>query len=289
MAAITYNRAYAGYIYTGSGTVYHRLDNGKFNGVDVSLDGSSVSDRVVATGFATTASDGAVMIEVRGIDDWYTWIDISSGQWTRGKMADLYSASEAQGYVNKMINNNKEILMNNLLCARFANKLSEEEKRTLYGLQERLSERNSRLLQDGLVSGVQSSEAYGYGVLSPYLKRFMSSGIGLVISTTAIVISCVVIASLATAAYFAYKYYYEQSAKDIKYSKRLTETLLSKLTPEEYEQLMQETQGIVTKASIRSRLGSTFDIAKLALIAFGAYALYSLVSSTYKSRKKWKQ
>lgn len=286
MAAITFNKAYAGYVYSGAGTVYHRREDGGFSGVDVYLDGDKDGSRVVATGLTTTAKDGNTMIEVQGIDDWYTWIDVSSGAWTRGKMATLYSQAEAQSYVDKLIDNNKQILMNNLFCARFADKLTEAEKETLYGLQARLIERNNRLMQDGYVSGAQSSVAYGYDGLAPALKRFMlTDRVGLVVSTTAIVISCVVIASVATAAYFAYKYYWAQSAQDVKYSDKLTKTLMAKLTQEEYDQLMAETQGIVTKASLRARLGNTWDIAKIAIMAFGIYTIYSLVKTTPKRKK----
>ena len=173
--------------------------------------------------------------------------------------------------------------MNNLFCARFSSRLTEDEKATLYNLQKRLEERNNRLVQDGYVAQIQVSQAYGYNALNKSLTAFMAtSGVGLVVSTTAIVVSCVVIAALATAAYFAYKYYYEQSAKDVKYSDSLTKTLMSKLTEEEYNQLMEETQGIVTRATLRARLGSSFSIARLALIAVGAYALYNIITTNYR-------
>lgn len=278
MADVTFNRLYAGYVYKGAGTVYHRNDNGRFSGIDVSVNDGKDPARYVATGLTTTASDGATMIQIEG-EDFYNWIDLSSGQWQRGAMATVYSQSQAQDYVNRMIGNNKQILMNNLFCARFAHHLTDGEKQTLYDLEARLYERNSRLLQDGYVSNTSSSEAYGYGELSPYLKSFMAQGVGLVISTTAIVISCVVIASLATAAYFAYKYYWEQSAKDVKYSDKLTRTLMSKLTAEEYQQLMEETKGIVTKSTIKARLGNSVDIVKYALIGFAAYTLYQLITN----------
>lgn len=284
MADITFNRAYAGYVYTGRGTVYHRRDDGSFSGIDAYVDGDKAGEKVVATGFMTTARDGSVMLQYVGDDSsFYNWLDLSSGQWKKGEMADLYSQGQAQDYVTRMIENNKQILMNNLFCARFSSRLTEEEKATLYNLQKRLEERNNRLVQDGYVAQVQVSQAYGYNALNKSLTAFMAtSGVGLVVSTTAIVVSCVVIAALATAAYFAYKYYYEQSAKDVKYSDSLTKTLMSKLTEEEYNQLMEETQGIVTRATLRARLGSSFSIARLALIAVGAYALYNIITTNYR-------
>ena len=168
--------------------------------------------------------------------------------------------------------------MNNLFCARFSYRLTDTEKQTLYGLQNRLQERNNQLLRDGLVRDVTSSEAYGYNAFNSYLTQFMANGVGLVISTTAIVISCIVIASLATAAYYAYRYYYNQSAQDVKYSDKLTKTLMAKLTQEEYNQLVQETQGIVTKAAIKARLGNSFDFFKYGLIGLGVFAIYQLIN-----------
>ena len=284
MAEITFNKNYAGYVYSGAGTVWHRNDDGRFNGVAVTVDGSADKVRYVATGFTSKASDGSLMVNIQG-EEFYDWIDVSSGEWTRGQMATIYSQSQAQDYVNKMIANNKQILMNNLFCARFADRLTQAEKEQLYGLQSRLMERNNSLQRDGFVNQQQSSEAYGYGELSPYLRIFMQNGVSLVISTTAIVISCLVIASVATAAYFAYKYYYEQSARDVKYSDKLTKALMSKLTEEEYQQLLQETQGIVTKASLKARLGNSFDIAKWAIIAVGVFTIYNLFATKTKSRK----
>ena len=287
MAEITFNKNYAGYVYSGGSTVYHLRDDGRFNGVSVSVDmGSEDKARFVTTGLTTNAADGSLMLNIQG-DGFYDWIDASSGEWTRGSMASIYSQAQAQGYVNRLIENNKQILMNNLFCARFADRLSATERQTLYDLEARLYERNNRLATDGFVSSKQESEAYGYDVLAPYLKSFMRNGVSLVISTTAIIISCVVIAALSTAAYFAYKYYYEQSARDVKYSDKLTKTLMSKLTQEEYNQLMKETNGIVTKASIKARLGNTWDIAKIALLAVGVYAIYGLLTTkTRPARRK---
>ena len=289
MAEVTFNKNYAGYIYRGYGTVYHRRDDGSFNGIDMYVDDDKVGAMVVATGFTTTARDGSVMLQFVGDDsDFYNWLDWSAGTWKKGEMADLYSQSQAQDYVNRMIENNKQILMNNLFCSRFASRLTREEKETLYNLQLRLDERNKRLQSDGYVSSTKVSQAYGYNALNGSLTAFMAQGVGLVVSTTAIVVSCVVVAAVATAAYFAYKYYYEQSAKDVKYSDALTKTLMSKLTEEEYQQLMSETQGIVTKASIKARLGNSLDIAKYALIAIGVYALYNILATRTRKERRLK-
>lgn len=283
MQELSFNRTVAAYTYYGDGYIYRLNDSGRFNGVQVAVDDKTAKTTVVLTGFTTVARDGSTMYQT----DENTWIDLTDG-WQRDEQVEIYNQAQAQSYVTRMIDNNKQILMNNLLCARFSYRLTDEQKSELYSLQERLQTRNDRLLRDGLVTNIQSSQAYGYNALNSYLTSFMASGIGLVISTTAIVISCVVIGAVATAAYFAYKYYYEQSAKDVKFSDKLTRTLVSKLTEEEYNQLLQETQGIVTKASIRSRLGASFDFFKYGLIGMGIFAVYQLINERRKRHVKRK-
>lgn len=187
-----------------------------------------------------------------------------------------YSQNQAQDYVNRMIENNKKIVSCNLFCARYASKLTASEKQLLYQLQTRLENRNQRLINDGLVSSVMTSTPAGYSQLQPYLQSFMQTGgVGVVISGTAvIVITAIVIASLSTAAYFAYKYLFEESADDVKYSEQLTKTLLAKLTPEEYDQLLRETQGIVTKTKIKQMISGSGNLLKWALIGTAAYMIY---------------
>ena len=132
--------------------------------------------------------------------------------------------------------------------------------------------------EDGLVTGIETSYPQGYVYLESYLNSFMASGgVGLVISTTTIVIAALVVASLSTAAYFAYKYYASEAEKDVKYSKELTKVLLSKLTDEEYQQLMEETRGMVTKAKLTSKFGSYGKVLAFVLAAVGGVLLYRRV------------
>lgn len=199
------------------------------------------------------------------------------------------SQPDAQKYVDQIIKDNAQIIQNNLLCARFADRLTKNQKQILYNLQKRLTARNASLLNDGLVAQVQTSQPAGYANLQASLQSFMSKepepepvlltgcsypqGVGIVLTGTAvIVISCVVIASLATAAYYAYKAMAKDSAQDVKFSDKLTKTLVSKLTQDEYQQLLQETKGIVTKNSILQRIkGSYHWLAVAALAAFGVW------------------
>lgn len=194
-----------------------------------------------------------------------------------------YSQSQAQAYVNKIIRNNQIIIQNNILCARFVNKLNASQKGELYDLQKRLEARNNSLIEDGFCDGLTKSYPQGYVYLQEYLTKFMQSGgVGVVISTASIIITAVVIASLATAAYFAYKYMADESDKDVKFSNDLTKVLTEKLTEEEYEQLRQETAGIVTKTKIKSALSNYGNVLKWAAIGLAGYYVVKIILNKTK-------
>ncbi len=208
-----------------------------------------------------------ILCDTQGTSD---WLLTENSTKISGK-----SQSQAQAFVNTIISNNRHILSNNLLCARFADRLTKKEQTTLYNLQYRLQERNSSLQNDSLVTNQHTGTPAGYKELQSYLSAFMNGEKIGVVWSAVIIISAVVIASLSTAAWFAYKYYAAQSEDDVKYSDELTKTLLSKLTEEEYNQLMAETKGIVTKATIKARLGSNISkyIGLAALVVGGLLVL----------------
>lgn len=193
------------------------------------------------------------------------------------KLSDK-SQSAAQKYIDTIIANNKTILGNNLLCARFSSKLSTAQKRKLYDLQTRLQERNEALQNDSLTTGLEEGTPAGYKELEGYLDSFMSAGVGSAV--VSIIITAIVIASVSTAAYYAYKYYAEQSEADVKYSDELTKILTSKLTDEEYQQLMNETKGLVTKATIKAKFGSSITkyIGIAALVIGGVLLFKNLLN-----------
>ena len=61
----------------------------------------------------------------------------------------------------------------------------------------------------------------------------------------------------------------------MKFSEELTKTLMAKLTPEEYEQLKRETQGIVTKSKLLGKFGGAMSALKLGLIAAAGVLVYN--------------
>lgn len=247
---------------TGSGTVW-----------DV-----NASDYAICTGYYYNGAGSYTFLQLT--NGLYAVFDTNNPDWTvaTGRKSVAKSGAQAQSVINTIIVNNRHIIQNNLFCARFADKLSEKERSMLYDLQVRLEERNEQLSNYTFIKEATTSSPAGYSQLLPYLKTFMNrwndTGVGIVISTTAvIIISAVVVASVATAAYYAYKAFADQSEKDVKYSDELTRTLMDKLTPEEYAQLLKETKGIVTKARLKERLGtsSKYILIGAAAIIIGMY------------------
>lgn len=273
-----FNVTYAGQVYAMTGGTLYDFRDGYFSGVS----GSAYIDDSVYVDSLRVALTGYYLESVRGNIGYQTksgkYIILNEGWQHVGEVAIAqYSQTQAQALVNKIIKNNKLIISNNLLCARFADRLSEAEKSRVRELQTRLMSRNAALKDNGLTKDVQSSYPSGYAELSAYLDALMSGETIGVATWVVVVIAATVIAATATAAYFAYKSLAAESEQDVKYSKELTSILTSKLTEEEYQQLLDETKGIVTKARIRQALGSYWNALKWVALGVGALALYKII------------
>jgi len=272
---MNYNSTYAGhYFQMVNGDEYSFNASGKM--ATVSVEELSSVNSVLLTGYYLTTTRGNTMYQTtKG-----TYIDLTDG-WQDAGTGSVFKASQksAQSLVDEIIKNNKKIIANNILCARFANKLTDDQKTTLRDLQLRLQARNSSLRDDGICTDLKESYPQGYVYVDSYLENFMNgvSGVG-VIATSTIIIAAVVVAALSTAAYFAYKAMAAESAQDVKYSDELTKVLTSKLTDEEYQQLMEETQGIVTKSKIKASLGSYSKVVVLAGVAVAGLFAYRWLS-----------
>lgn len=239
---------YQGAVMKGSGAVY-QYRSGGFYGVSTELDGNPVYRTVALTGYTETSSRGNLGYQTRDGN----FIILSEG-WTKiGTVAIAqYSQTRAQALVDKIIKNNITIVQNNLVCARFASKFTEEQQIQIRDLQRRAENRKNALVNEGLCSNIKTSYPKGYADLGGYLDALMNGEAIGVVTWATVVLAALVIASMATACYFAYKLFADESEQDVKYSKELMAILQSKLTEEEYQMLLDETQGIVTKAKIRS-------------------------------------
>lgn len=202
--------------------------------------------------------------------------------WTAtGKRITLKSnavyQTEAQRLVNKIIQNNIQIVQNNLVCARYANKFTVQQQQRIRDLQNRVQARQEYIQKQGFCDQIKTSYPKGYADLDAYLTKLMA-GESVGIATWAIVIiAAAVIAGMGTAAYYAYKSFADESEKDVKFSKELTAILAQKLTPAEYQQLLNETKGIVTKARIKQAAGSYWNVLKYAAFAAAGFVGYKLI------------
>ena len=263
----------------GAGAVYDLRPNGIFAGVATAVDDAAVLRTVALTGYSDTSARGNTMYQTTGGQ----WIYLPDG-WEKVGVQPImkYSQTAAQALVNQIIKNNKAILCNNILCARYANKLTAEQRQQVRDLQNRLQARNSALQAENLCDGVQTSYPAGYAEMSAYLDKLMAGESVGVTTWVVVVVAATVIAAMATAAYYAYKAFADESERDVKFSKELTRTLVSKLTPEEYEQLKQETQGIVTKARIKQSLSSYGNVLTIAAFAVAGYYGYKLIKNSLR-------
>ena len=222
--------------------------------------------------------DGTTQIYLQTTDGLYIYINTYEDTQNNWKITEnyktipTYSDSQAQKLIDQIIANNKIILRRNLLCARYANKLSNEQREQVRQLQLRLQARNNALQTDALTKDVQTSYPAEYAELSAYMDKLLSGETIGIASWVIIVIAAVVITGLGTAAYYTYKKLADESEADLKYSKELTSVLVSKLTEEEYQQLLDETKGMLTKAKIKQLVRG--DAKWLLFAGVGLFAWY---------------
>lgn len=257
-----FDATYAGRVYSlEQGAVYTLGSDGQFRYASAVYPHMV---RVALTGYTEVSKKGNLHYQTTNGG----WIFLPDGWEHTGQVPiNQYSQSQAQALVNKIIKNNIQIVQNNLVCARYANRFTKEQQELIVDLQNRCEARKSALQAGGLCSGVQTSYPKGYADLGGYLDALMTGEAIGIAAWAIVVIVATVVAATATAAYFAYKSIADESAKDVKYSKELLSILAQKLTPEEYDQLMRETQGIVTKARIKQSISSYGNVVKYGAIA----------------------
>ena len=228
------------------------------------------------TGYYYLTYEGIYLQTTYGL---YLYNDLDNPAWAAGNeriSVPYKTQTQAQALVRKIINNNIAITQNNLVCARYASKFTKEQQQLIRELQQRVQQRSEALKENGFCTDIETNYPAGYVDLEPYLTALMQ-GEAIGIATWAvIVIAATVLTATATAAYFAYRYFADQSDKDVKYSKELTAILAQKLTPEEYQQLLDETKGIVTKARIKQAAGSYWNAIRIAALGAAAYIGYKL-------------
>lgn len=241
---------------------------------------ANTGDYIICTGYYFVLPGYAY---AQGTVGWYAVIDLSKNQgdyWTvtnNAAKVPTYTDNQANKLIQQIINNNISILRNNLLCARYADRFTAQQQQQIKMLQKRLQARNNALQAEGLCTGIETGYPEEYAELSPYLERLMTGETVGVATWVVVVVAAAVIAGLGTAAYFTYKSLADESEKDVKFSKELTATLVSKLTEEEYQQLLNETKGLLTKSKIKGLLRGSTGVAKTMLTIVGGYMIYKLI------------
>lgn len=250
--------------------------------VEVSSSFYSDLTQVVLTGWAFETSDspsGFMFQDITG-----HWIE--SGNYVKTKEYE----GNAQDFIDIIIKNNRRIYENNLLCATAAKYMTDDDLYLLEKLQNRLLVRNQALEDDNLTTSRQVSYPKGYINLYDNLESIMNEKVGVVISAGAmIVIAAVVISAVSFAAYYAYSAFAAESEEDVKFSDELTAKLVAKLSPEELEQLYNETEGFVTKARLKEKFGTIAGLGSTLLWLAAGGALLYWWQSRSKSKKTSKK
>lgn len=274
---MSFDATYSGRVYSlVDGPIYAIRADGKFAYAGAVI---GQNTRVALTGYTAVSPKGNLHYQTTSGG----WIYLPDG-W---QLVDVtvpiykYSQTQAQALVNKIINNNIQIVQNNLVCARYASKFTAAQQQQIRDLQNRAEARKNALQAQGLCGNVQTSYPKGYADLGAYLDALMA-GEAIGIATWAVVvIVATVLAATATAAYFAYKAFADESEEDIKFSKELMAVLAEKLTPEEYQQLLNETQGIVTKARIKQAAKGWISGASAIIAVAGAVILWRVIKNNF--------
>ena len=241
------------------------------------------NDYVILSGYYTYLGSENLYQARSGV-----WVIPEEGGWkaTTKLSPKTYSQTQAQALVDKIIKNNIAITQNNLVCARYASRFSPEQQQLIRDLQNRVVARENALKNEGLCTDIQTSHPRGYVELEPYLAALMN-GQAIGLATWAIcVIAASVVLVTSTAAYFAYRAFANESDNDVKYSKELTKALTDKLTEEEYQQLLNETKGIVTKSRLKQAISSYGNIAKWALFGIAGFAIYKVIMNKWKGLRE---
>ena len=255
-----------------NGIVYGLRPDGKFAAAYIDQDRTT---QVVLTGYKETGASGKTGYQTRNGG----YVFLEDGWQQIGTVAIAqYSEKAAQALVNKIIKNNDKILRCNLLCARYASKLTESQKEDVRGLQSRLQARNNALQAGGLTNRITTGYPKECAELSGYLDALMAGEtIGVAVSTIIwIVIAATVVVGAGTAAYYAYKSLADESEVDAKFSEELTRTLTSKLTEKEYQQLLDETKGLLTKSKIKQLVRTSSKWLTVVALVCGGFIAYDM-------------
>jgi len=195
----------------------------------------------------------------------------------------------AQAMLNKLVESDKNIYTTLVKLApvvkqlRSANMIDNNTLSLYKALLQRLYERQQAFVKTKLVK-YQTGQLKGYDKEKQDLTEVWEA-IGLAPLVIGIIIGVVVIASAATACYYAFKPNYEDSKADFVLSKQLDETLKKKLTSEEYAQLHKEGEKNVDDAYNTGKSeGKVSLVTKIIAFAGAFWAVDKFILSPRKGK-----
>jgi hypothetical protein len=229
-----------------------KMASGKYGTVKISF---GVGGTATMTGLGIEFSDGDYGYQII-FNNQYGYIFSSDmAQWQRVTSSNG-SYQVTQNIINELIDNNKWILENNLLCARGL-ELAQSVgvampvgfRQNLYNLQARLVARNLKIKESESVQDVQEAASPNFSVYNQSLVTFMETPqIGIIPVIYIIVVAVILIASTAVTTWAIFKSLHAESKADFSLSSDLTAQLVKYLPADTYKQLMAENAANQKKA-----------------------------------------
>ncbi len=168
------------------------------------------------------------------------------------RLHEIGSNSGAQSMINELIQLNRKIVENNLICARLVSiydekniPVSKNKRLLLYQLQQNYEYRTNRLLNSALLKDqIKSVQKSTFNHYSNDLQSFMDNPKIGVAPVVIYVISAVVITALISGMiYLIFRGDHAEAKKEITYSDELTADLMKHLPQDVYERLKTENAG----------------------------------------------
>ena len=218
------------------------------------FDGNNPTARLAATtGYYRALNSSVKAYQLFGGTDENRWVILSS-ELKNFEKYPTKSGYVAQDTMNELVANNLHILKNQLMCAKIINEIGasypdvripEAYGQQMADLQRRLNARqsfvmeNSGILKISTTSTDSLADKNSLYALQQIEKMFPA--IGVVVSTTVVVVTSIIVTALAgTVIWALYSKYHTESKTDIKYSDKLVEDLKKYLPAEVYERLQKE-------------------------------------------------
>ena len=268
------------------------FENGKYGTSTITMEAKVV---VTLTGRAVQFSDGTFGYQMIYNDDNYGYIfSDQAGLWNKyGGTGNGESFERAKTELEMLLNYQKKILENNLLCARALEVTNNNTavlpvafRKQLFALQMRLALRNDALKESGYLEEITESESPTFSVYNDSLNNFMQNpSIGIVISTTtAIIVAAVIVVVSSVASYILFKKLHREAKTDFKYSNDLTAQLIKYLPEKVYAQLMKENAANAKQANEAIEAASGNTVVKMAKYAGVAFLGFWAVDKFLQSR-----